>query len=179
MSIAGGRSGAAAALCVVALLVGASPAAADCASVTVDGAFRDATSVFVGEVSGRRGDHVRFETAEVWRGPDLAEQVWVRTDNGSAPLDQGGRYLVGAAEGFLTGDCLLWPADATEVTDARPLDVRAPAEGGSAGAEPPPGLRTVGLVGLGAATVLGGAFVLVRRSRRAPDDRVATYGPGA
>ncbi|TCI99230.1 hypothetical protein E0W78_08525 [Aeromicrobium sp. IC_218] len=153
----------------------AAPAAASCAEIDPMGS----PVVFVGTAQETSNGHTRFAVGEVWSGPDLAPEVWVRTgqeqpgwpeglyvaviSSNDADAEDGERYLVGASEDLTTSACSM-----TSASDpvARPAVVREPVEDGLRGAEPP---RTAWeTTAWGASVVaLGGALVVLVRRRRA------------
>ncbi|MDQ3342512.1 MAG: hypothetical protein M3425_09715 [Actinomycetota bacterium] len=173
-------------LVVVALLVvvmavrGGEVAMASCA-----GGFRplarDAAQVFVGTVTAERLGHTQFRVEQVWRGPDLAPQVWLLSGTPQAPwplrlvvrvggsadvdLATGQRYVV-AMEGdrFRTNDCLVSEADRTLIAALAPERTREPVSSGATGARPPLSPLVLNVAGL---VVIAGLLVLgVRRARR-------------
>ncbi|MDP9443512.1 MAG: hypothetical protein M3P83_03790 [Actinomycetota bacterium] len=140
---------------VAALVAGGATAHASCAAAPIDNLTSSQQPVFVGTAVAQRGGFTRFTVHEVWRGPDLADSVWVQTGQRQAPwplslfvgvgsstdanVRTGASYLVGTYGGFRTDACLMVSLD--DVSDAaglRPGPVRAPVPAGRSGAEPPP-----------------------------------------
>jgi hypothetical protein len=152
----------------------AASAAASCAEVDPTGS----PVVFVGTAQETSNGHTRFAVGEVWSGPDLAPEVWVRTgqeqpgwpeglylavsSSNDADAEDGERYLVGATEDLTTSACSM-----TSVSDstARPAAVREPVEDGLRGAEPPRTAWETTAWGAGVVALGGGLVVLVRRRR--------------
>jgi hypothetical protein len=137
--------------------------------------------VFAGTAVEARGGYTRFEVEEVWTGPPLAPEVWIRTGQDQSPwpvdrlagvssstdaeLTEGEASVVGTDPGaFATSVCAT--AEAAAVADLRPADARPPDADGLAGADPPnaPAEQVSWLAGLAAALGLGVAAL--RRLRR-------------
>jgi len=151
------------------------PAVASCAA---DADVTRAAVVFVGTAQETSNGHTRFAVGEVWAGPDLAPQVWVRTGqeqpgwpeglftsvsmSTDASPEDGERYLVGASAGLSSDGCSM-TSSIEQVP--RPAAVREPAEEGLQGSGPP---RTAWETTAGGAVVVAVAatgVVLVRRRR--------------
>ena len=175
------RRGLAALVLLLGIVLGvAGPAAASCAG-PASATLVQADRVFLGTVVEQRPGFDRFAVEEVWRGPDLAPQIWVQTGqrqplwpwqgramgSNDAELSDGVRYVVGLYGGFSTNTCAVQAASAVDLTALRPADAREPLASGAIGAEPArrwwvlPGAGL--LVACGAALLLG----LVLRRRRA------------
>lgn len=172
------------ALAGAALLGPAVPAAAGCAGDPAR-VLADTPVLFVAEAREVRERHATLAVREVWRGPELAPEVGVRTGPLEAPgwpeelwsdtrtsvdahLRAGRTYLVGTTRGFTTNSCVVteYPAGA-EVAALRPDRVRQPGADGRAGVEAPtePWLPALG-AGAALALALGGGLLLWRRRRR-------------
>lgn len=107
----------------------ASPANASCA-VEPEELIASKETVFVAMVLEQNDRSARVEVEEIWRGPELAHSVWLRTaadeatwwplsllsrsqTSVDAQLVPGVRYLIATEEGgFRTNTCLV--AEATE-----------------------------------------------------------------
>ncbi len=72
--------------CLVVLLAlgGARMAQASCAG-PFQAFARDANQLFLGTVSAERRGYTQFTVEQVWRGPDLAPQVWLLSGTPQAP----------------------------------------------------------------------------------------------
>jgi hypothetical protein len=167
----------AATLVAAALVVPPTSSPAGAATTSCDAAVPTGTVVFVGTVDGQRRGYTRFEVTEVWAGPDLAPEVWVRTGEEEPPwplsvlagdvyesvdLAEGEPYVVGASRSFASSECRFREAGNAEP----PADVRDPVADGDPGADPPLGPlgQALWTVGVGALVV---GLVLWRRRRRA------------
>ncbi len=95
---------------------------------------------FVGLALEERRGYSKFEVTEVWAGPELARNVWVKSGQEQPPwplyyvsgvassvdaeFTIGKEYVVGASRGFDTSSCSITPAGANEIKP--PAEVRAP-----------------------------------------------------
>ncbi len=161
----------------------AAPAAA--ASCAADSYGADDLPVaFLGTALQERNGFTRMSVEEVWRGPDLAPEVWVRTgqqqlepdlmttSSADAHLERGTQYVVGAEDADLWADAcsVSLPEEAT-----RPATVREPVTGGATGATPvePPratddddGRRAMAAGRVGAVLAVGLGLLAWRRRGR-------------
>ena len=162
-------------------------AGAACGGVLCPGAGPDgAPVVFVGVVESERRGYTRFHVEEVWAGPDLAPEVWVRSGQeqpawplsllsgvGSsmdADLVTGERYVVGASGSFATDVCSVTEVNAR----VHRAGAREPVAKGAAGADPPIGAGGQSLWVAGVLAFAGAGVGLLRRRRRpTPPVRVA------
>lgn len=137
---------------------------------------------FVGTVLDERAGHTRFGVFEVWTDPDLAREVWVRTEleppawpwslvsghssSVDADLAEGATYAVGASADFVSSACTIVEADAVADED-RPESSRPPTDDGLTGSDPPlaPATITALVIGAAATALLIGLW-LRRRQRR-------------
>lgn len=115
-------------------------------------AIPDAETVFLGTVVEQRARHARVEVDEVWRGPDLAPSVWVKTARGGdlgplgrffrsspgdAQLAPGRRYIIASDERELHTDvCLVAQASEPLVERLAPESTREPLATGATGERP-------------------------------------------
>lgn len=159
---------------------------ASCAAEFTDVAA-DADSLFVGKVEEAREGFTRFQVEEVWRGPDLASEIWVQSgqeqppwpislfEGGASSVDanfvEGRRYVVGTYGDFVTNSCLVQAmGDEAILADRKPADIREPIAQGSQGADQPVDRRL--LTGGALAVLVGGlAWLLCFRRRRPPATR--------
>jgi hypothetical protein len=153
------------------ILLPAQPAQASCAA---DSGPAGAPVILSGTAVEERRGFTRFQVDEVWAGPDLAPEVWVRSGQRQPPwpfylfsgvassVDAdfviGEAYVVGAGASFDTSACSI--AIPAEARDLRPPDPRSPEAGGAAGADPPAGAwltwgGPAGVVLLAAAALVG------------------------
>lgn len=156
------------------------PAVASCAQ---DSRPDGAPVVFVGRAEEERRGFTRFAVTEVWAGPDLAPEVWVRSGQEQPPwplslfgsvgssvdaeFEPGASYVVGTSEDFVTTLCTSQPLTerAAQPAAAIPSDARAPSDRGTTGLDPPLGVVGQSLWGAGAMAVLVAGIVFVRRQR--------------
>ena len=141
--------------------------------------------VFVGRAEEERRGYTRLVVEEVWRGPDLAPEVWVLSGQEQPPVPfnllqavgssndadfvDGHRYVVGASDGFQTGACSSEEVvGTTEQAPGRPREPRVPQADGLEGADPPAGPWQIGLVSAGVVLAAGGLVRWLRRRRRKP-----------
>lgn len=137
--------------------------------------------IFVGTLQEERRGYARLKVAEVWSGPDLADEVWVLSGQAQAPWPfyfltvvgssndvsfvEDQPFVVGASNDFTTGECSVsWLDQAAERADAR-----QPSDNGLTGADPPHP-TWLGVIGLGALPAALIAGLLYRRQRRRPVD---------
>lgn len=95
--------------------------------------------VFVGTVVDGTWTASLVEVEEVWVGPDLAAEVWLRsTLLPGAPLGDGERLVIGVEEGtrLRTGPCYVLEPQDPALEGLHPDTVRAPVAGGENG-DPP------------------------------------------
>ena len=168
------------------LLLPASPAAASCVE---DSGPDGSPVVFVGTAEAERRGYTRFAVEEVWAGPDLASEIWVRSgqDQPAWPLSYlsavgssvdadfvaGDRYVVGASRSFDTSACTI----SGDGVGPSPADARAPVDDGETGADPPIGPLGQTLVVVGALALVVGLVVALRRVRRRPTPSGSTSSP--
>jgi hypothetical protein len=140
------------------------------ASCAEDSGPDGAPVIFLGSAESERRGYTRFAVEEVWAGPDLAPEVWVRSGQDQPPWPLSllsavsssddanfvheGWYVVGASRSFDTGACSVTEADA----GTRHPGAREPVDDGAEGVDPPIGpfeqaLWVAGLLALAAATV--------------------------
>ncbi|CAN5871000.1 hypothetical protein BH20ACT6_BH20ACT6_20580 [soil metagenome] len=168
------------AVSVVVLLLGQGAAVASCA---VEPGPAGSPVVVVGTPTESRRGFTRLEVSEVWRGPDLAEQVWVLSgqeqpawpislfqgvsSSTDADLQHGTAYIVGASMDFITNDCVVRAAGSkAELQKQRPADIRKPTVDGLTGADPPPpAWAPWAVTAAGVSTVWIAAGTLLRRWR--------------
>lgn len=161
------------------VLVGPGPAHASCAE---DSGPRGSEVVFVGVPEEERRGYTRLVVIEVWDGPDLAPEVWVRTGQEQPPfplnllagtsssvdadLAEGSPYAVGADGDFVTSVCRIRELSRpVSSAPGRPDRAREPSPAGLSGADPPAGPWQIGIVS--ALLVFATArLVHVARSRR-------------
>jgi hypothetical protein len=168
-------------LVVLLALGGGEMAQASCAG-PFKSAARDANQVFLGTVSAERRGYTQFMVEQVWRGPDLAPQVWLLSGTPQAPwpinlvlrtaspgdadLVAGRRYVVATEGGdrFHTNACIVQEADQRLIAALAPEDPREPVSSGATGTRPP--LSNV-VLSLSTLVGLAGLFVLGMRRRAA------------
>lgn len=86
--------------------------------------YPEAEHVFVGRVADVAGDKIQVDVREVWRGPDLAQRIWMERDTGMDmwfPFSRDGEvpegysspeeYVIAAQEDLVLGACSLAPLD--------------------------------------------------------------------
>lgn len=166
------------------LLVSSGHANASCAD---DSGPRGSEVVFVGVPEEERRGYTRLVVLEVWDGPDLAPEVWVRTGQQQPPvplnllagtsssvdadLAEGSAYAVGADGDFVTNVCRIRElARPVSSVPGRPEGAREPSLDGLGGADPPAGPWKIGIVS--ALLVFAGARLVhfARTRRREPLD---------
>ncbi|MDQ3342333.1 MAG: hypothetical protein M3524_01975 [Actinomycetota bacterium] len=143
---------------------------------------RDADQVFVGTVSAQRRGYTQFMVEQVWRGPDLAPQVWLLSGTPQAPwpislvlrtassadadLVAGRRYVVATEGGdrFHTNACIVHEATPRLIAALAPENTRGPVSSGLTGLRAPLSNLVVSLAGL---VGVAGLFVLGMRRRAA------------
>lgn len=170
----------------VGVLLPAAPAAASCSE---DSGPDGSAVVFVGTAEAERRGYTRFAVEEVWAGPDLAPEIWVRSgqDQPTWPLSYlsavgssvdaefvaRDRYVVGASRSFATSACSVsW-----DEVGPSPADARTPVDDGETGADPPIGPWGQTLVVAGVLGLVLGLLVALRRVRRRPTPSGTTSSP--
>ena len=165
------------------LLLGPGPAHASCAD---DSGPRGSEVVFVGVPEEERRGYTRLVVLEVWDGPDLAPEVWVRTGQKQPPfpfnlagvsssvdadLAEGSPYAVGADGDFVTSVCRIRELSRpVSSAPGRPDGAREPSLDGLGGADPPAGPWKIGIVSALLVFAAARLVYFVRGRRREPLD---------
>ncbi len=169
-------------LVVLLALGGGEMAQASCAGPFKSFA-RDANQVFLGTVTEERRGYTQFMVQQVWRGPDLAPQVWLLSGTPQAPwplslalitasstdadLVVGRRYVVATEGGdpFHTNACIVQEASPRLIAALAPENPREPVSSGAAGVRAPLSslLLNAGLVVIVGLCVQGLRRVAARR----------------
>lgn len=152
--------------------------------VSPEDAIPDTETAFVGTAVEQRQRHARVDVDEVWRGPDLAPTVWVKTAPGNdlgplssffgssslsnAQLEPGRRYII-ASDGreLRTNVCLVAQASEPLVEHLAPETTREPIANGTTGVQPlssnPAAIAGIGLTLIAVASA--GSWLAYRRHR--------------
>jgi len=166
------------------LLAGSGAAHASCVD---DSGPRGSDVVFVGVPEEERRGYTRLAVVEVWNGPDLAPEVWVRTGQEQPPfplnlmagtgssvdadLAEGRPYAVGADGDFVTNVCRIRElARPVSSAPGRPDGAREPSLDGLGGADPPAGPWQIGIVSAVLVVATARLVYFVRSRRREPLD---------
>lgn len=164
------------------LFVGSGPAHASC---TDDSGPQGSEVVFVGVAEEERRGYTRLVVLEVWDGPDLAPEVWVRTGQEQPPfplnlmagvgssvdadLAEGRPYAVGADGDFVTNVCRIRELSRpVSSAPGRPDGAREPSLDGLEGADPPAGPWQIGIVSALLVFATARLVYVVRRRRLEP-----------
>jgi hypothetical protein len=153
------------------------PSRASCGS---DNGPQGSSIIFAGSAQEDRRGYTRFSVTEVWTGPDLAPEVWVRSgqeqppwpfgllqgvsSSGDVQFPVGAPYIVGATHDFRTDACSVEPAGPAS-DDLRPQQVRSPVADGRTGIDPPVGAGEAALR-FGTLAVVAGLAVMLYGKRR-------------
>lgn len=153
MAMATSRRLAVVAAAILLVAVPGRPAHADCAAEP-EVAIATQELVFVATALEQTDYHARVEVEEIWRGPDLAPRVWVRTSSADLPpwprslvvraatsidvaLVPGSRYLIATENGtFRTNTCLVTEASDGLLERLAPEVTRQPIASGATGEGP-------------------------------------------
>ena len=152
-----------------AVLLSAGPAAASCALVSAEEWVASGEPLLLGRTVEERNGLIKVAVEEVWSGPDLAPEVWLRAGSESSRSGTGGTtggyglavgrdYLVSYSADYGASICSAVEVDAG-VTAARPQQARPPTKGAATGARPTPEPPQSSSVP--SAAVLGGGALVI------------------
>ena len=131
-----------------AVLLSAGPAAASCALVSAEEWVASGEPLLLGRTMEERNGFIKVAVDEVWSGPDLAPEVWLRAGSQSSTSSTGGTtadygltvgrdYLISYSADYRASLCSAVEVEA-DITAARPPQARPPTEGAATGARPTP-----------------------------------------